>query len=201
MDSEKFTCWCVNVFRCSSKNFKVDNSIRIAYTAKQRCNIQISCEDNSQSTSMDGMFMYTISYTRLLTLRKQVYELQSLSKAKKILFPTPLFQSFQWSNQNNVFPAVHMHQSFMLRQITWFFHNMDFLATSVKTTSYEEVIKKGLLITSSSNIWSLLLLCRYSHDIPQIPYHSFQYDLLFSVNQEILLGGSNMCSWCNLSIN
>lgn len=89
---------------------------------------------------------------------------------KKTCFLHISFQSFQCSNQNNVFAAVHMHQSYMmLTQITHYFHNMDFLATSAKTTSHEEVIENGLLITSSSLIWSLLFDKGIVRAIPKFP--------------------------------
>lgn len=69
---------------------------------------------------------------------------------------------------------------------------MDFLATSAKTTSHEEVIEHGLLITSSSLLWSLLFDEGIVRAIPKIPYHSVRYNPLFSINQEILLGCSNV---------
>ena len=161
----------VNAFRRSSQNVKVDNSITVAYTAKPRCNIQISYEDKWQSTSMH-VYVYFLLYTAANFTQTSLQTLVSFQVKKKHVSYTSLFSLF------NVQTLTMCLLQFTCINLTWcwhrshssqYFHNMDFLATSAKTTSHEQVMEHGLLITSSSLLWSLLCDEGIVRAIPKFP--------------------------------
>ena len=93
LDLKHFTLG-VNAFSRSSKNVKVDNSITVAYTAKPRCNIQISYEDKWQSTSMH-VYVYFLLYTAANFTQTSLQTLVSFQvKKKKHVSYTSLFSRF-----------------------------------------------------------------------------------------------------------